>query len=138
MIKRLAAQHRATFIQFLKFGTVGAAGFALDACLVYYSILELGLTHTAAGFLSYPFSVTFVWLGNRYFTFGETKRERMGHQWAKFFMVSSVGLVLNRGTYTWLVNFVPLVYEHPIIGLFAGTCAGMFFNFFAARKVVFK
>lgn len=138
MIKKFTAKHRATIIQFCKFGTVGAVGFVLDNCFVYYSILELGLTRTAAGFLSYPFIITCVWLGNRWFTFREAKRERMYQQGMKFALVCLIGLVFNRGTYSILVNTVPLVYQHPVIGLFAGTCAGMFFNFFTSRKLVFR
>jgi putative flippase GtrA len=58
-------------------------------------------------------------------------------QLTKFAIVCAIGLVFNRGTYSLLVSTIPVVYEYPVIGLLGGTAAGMFFNFFAARKHVF-
>jgi putative flippase GtrA len=62
----------------------------------------------------------------------------MAKQWSKFAIVCAVGLVFNRGTYTLLVSLIPLVYDYPAIGLMGGSLAGMFFNFFASKKLVFK
>jgi len=59
-------------------------------------------------------------------------------QWAKFVTVSAGGFVLNYGTYALLIATVPYVDKYPAIGVAAGSIAGMFFNFFAARKVVFR
>jgi len=125
-------------VQFMKFGTVGVVGFAVDTALVYICIYGMGIGRVAAGFLAFPFAVTVTWIGNRLFTFREAKREPMAGQWAKFATVCAVGIVFNRGTYAFLVSSVPFVYDHPVIGLLAGTAAGMFFNFFASRSLVFK
>jgi putative flippase GtrA len=138
VIKVLRARHRVTFVQFLKFGTVGVAGFALDNALVYFGIYALGLGRVAAGFASFPIVVTFTWFGNRIFTFRHADRSGTALQWARFAAVCAIGLVFNRGTYSLLVSTVPMVYAYPVLGLLAGTAAGMFFNFFMARRVVFK
>lgn len=137
MIK-LKAVHRALIIQFFKFGVIGALGFLLDTSMLYFGIDILHLSRIAAGLFSFPFAVTFTWFGNRVFTFPHARRERIGEQWAKFLVVCAIGLVFNRGTYSLLVSHIDLVYKYPVLGLLAGTGAGMFFNFFAARKLVFR
>ena len=137
MIK-IKASHRALLIQFLKFGLVGVLGFLVDTSLLYFGIYRLGLSRIAAAMFSFPFAVTTTWFGNRIFTFPHAKRERIGQQWAKFAIVCAVGLVFNRGTYSLLVSNVGLVYKYPVLGLVAGTAAGMFFNFFVSRKLVFR
>jgi len=137
MIRHVAA-HRALIIQFLKFGTVGFLGFIVDTGFLYLGIDILKFSRIAAGLFSFPFAVTFTWFGNRNFTFPHARRERKTQQWAKFFIVCAAGLVFNRGTYSLLVSNSGLVYKYPVLGLVAGTLVGMFFNFFAARRLVFR
>jgi len=138
LINKLITTHRETLIQFLKFGTIGVIGFVFDTALVYFGVDVLGFSHTGAGFFSFPFVATFTWVGNRLFTFANAPRGNRRKQWMRFLMVCGIGLVFNRGTYALLVNLVPLVYEHLFLGLIAGTAAGMFFNFFASKKLVFR
>ncbi|MDE1900102.1 MAG: GtrA family protein [Alphaproteobacteria bacterium] len=128
---------RGTVRQFAKFGAVGALGFVVDSAFLYFGIYVLGLGRVAAGFFSFPFAVTFTWFGNRVFTFRDAAPMPVARQLSKFAAICAVGLVFNRGTYSLLVHNVPLVYHYPVLGLLAGTAAGMFFNFFAARRHVF-
>ena len=130
--------NRAIIVQFLKFGMVGVAGFIVDTFFLYIGIDGLGLGRVAAGFFSFPFAVTVTWAGNRLFTFRGAQHEPMAKQWSKFAAVCVVGIVFNRGTYSLLVSTIPLVYDYPVIGLLGGTAAGMFFNFFASRRLVFR
>jgi putative flippase GtrA len=123
--------------QFFKFGVVGVVGFIVDTAMLYYGIHMLGMERVAAGLFSFPFAVTATWLGNRLFTFKNAPPMSAAKQLAKFTLVCAVGLVFNRGTYSLLVTSIPLVYDYPVIGLLAGTGAGMFFNFFASRRHVF-
>lgn len=128
---------RPTLIQFIKFGTVGLVGFVFDTALVYFFIFLLDLTRVGAGLLAYPFTVSLTWIGNRLFTFKDSDHEPMAKQWSKFALVCAVGIIFNRGTYSLMVSTIPFVYEYPVLGLLGGTAAGMFFNFFASRKIVF-
>lgn len=124
--------------QFLKFGLVGGFGFLVDTAFTYGGIYLLGLERIPAGFFAFPFAVTFTWIGNRLYTFREVEHEPMAKQWAKFASVCAVGIVFNRGTYSLMVSTLPFAYEYPVFGLLGGTAAGMFFNFFASKKLVFK
>jgi putative flippase GtrA len=138
MLSSLFTTHRALILQFLKFGTVGFFGFFVDLALFHLGFDVIGLNHYASALFSFPFVVTFTWAGNRFFTFRGKSQGSAHAQWLRFFMVCGVGLVLNRGTFSLCTALIPLVYEHPVLGLLAGTGAGMFFNFFLARKLVFK
>lgn len=127
----------ATLRQFFKFGIVGVVGFAVDNAMLYFGIDVLCLGHVVAGFFSFPFAVTITWIGNRLFTFRHAPHAEAAQQLAKFTLVCAIGLIFNRGTYSLLVSHIAVVYDHPWLGLLAGTGAGMFFNFFAAKRHVF-
>jgi putative flippase GtrA len=124
--------------QFFKFGIVGAAGFLVDSAFLYLGIYAFGLSRIAAGFFSFPFAVTATWVGNRFFTFREVEHLPPAQQLLRFAAVCAVGLIFNRGTYSFMVSHVPLAYDYPIIALLGGTAAGMFFNFLVARRLVFR
>ena len=127
-----------TVREFVKFGLVGVGGFVVDTAGLYFGIGVLGLGRVAAGLFAFPFAVTATWIGNRLFTYGHKDHEPMAKQWAKFASVCALGLVFNRGTYSLMVSTIPLVYNYPVLGLLGGTAAGLFFNFFASKKLVFK
>jgi putative flippase GtrA len=59
-------------------------------------------------------------------------------QWALFLLVNLGGFVLNYGTYALLVSLVPVVAANPVLGVAAGSIAGMFSNFILSRQVVFR
>jgi len=128
---------RKTAIDFFKFGVIGFLGFFVDLAMLYFGKSALGMSSAWAGIFSFPFAVTATWIGNRLYTFRAAPSMPAARQWAKFTAVCAVGFVLNRGTYLALVFSAPFIDQHPFIGVVAGTAAGMFFNFFTARRHVF-
>jgi putative flippase GtrA len=117
---------------------VGVAGFGVDYSLFHLALDVFGFGHYGSALFSFLPTASFTWIGNRLFTF-KGKRELGAHaQWMRFLTVCAGGLVLNRGTFSLLTATVPLVYTYPVLGLLGGTGAGMFFNFFVARRVVFR
>ncbi|MBV8061341.1 MAG: GtrA family protein [Alphaproteobacteria bacterium] len=137
-MRKLIDTHKATFIQFMKFGAIGGLGFFLDVALFHLALDVFGFNHDCSALFSFPFTVTFTWFGNRVFTFRGKSQRSLRDEWSRFAAVCLVGLVLNRGTFSLLTHNVPLVYQYPVLGLMGGTCAGMFFNFFGARRIVFS
>ena len=131
-------KHRDLMIQFMKFGTVGGFCFFFDYGLVKLLIRYTQLGHYWSAYASFPITATLVWLGNRLYTFRGQNNGSVHAQWLRFLSSCLFGLVINRGTYTLMVATMPLAYHHPIIALAGGTGAGMFFNFFAAKRLVFK
>jgi putative flippase GtrA len=138
MKMRLSAAQRVTVIQFTKFGIIGFLGFFVDYGVFHLAFSYFGFGHYGSALFSFPFAATFGWVGNRLYTFRGEHAGHPGAQWVRFLLVTSIGLVLNRGTFSLLTATVPLVYAYPVIGLLAGTAAGMFFNFFVTRRFVFR
>lgn len=137
-LSALVARYRPVAAQFLRFAVIGGLGFVVDTAVTYGAIGLFGWGPYVSGFFAFPFAVTATWIGNRLFTFREAVHQPMAVQWAKFASVCAVGLGLNRGTYCLVLMLWPLAYQNPVLGLLAGTGAGMFFNFFFARKFVFR
>jgi len=135
--RRLATEARVmTLAQFIKFGTVGTAGFLVDTAIVYALRGAIGLY--GAGLVSYLVAATFTWAMNRTWTFRGLGSGPAHHQWARFLAVNLLGFTLNRGTYAILVTFVPLCADQPVFATAAGAIAGMFVNFGLSRALVFR
>jgi putative flippase GtrA len=138
LVKAQLEARGALIRQFIKFGTVGFFGFFVDLGFFHVGLDILGFGHYGSALFSFPIAASFNWMGNRHFTF-RGRHEGSAHaQWMRFLMVCGVGVVLNRGTFSILTATVPLVYQYPVLGLLAGTGAGMFFNFFLSKKMVFR
>jgi len=137
-MRRLIEKHRLTLVQFAKFAVIGGTAFILDNILVYFAIYALGVDPTLAGFLSFPFVVTYTWIGNRLFTFRDAPQSPKHIQWAKFAALCAIGLVFNRGTYVFAISTLPVSPYTPALSLALGTAVGMFFNFFGSKKLVFR
>ncbi len=139
LLTRLLGPARARLAQeFLRFGVVGTVGFMVDTG-VLYGALALGAGLYGGRAASYVTAATVTWLLNRIWTFRHRSGGQPVHrQWALFLVVNLGGFVLNYGTYALLVAFVPLVAANPVLGVAAGSVAGMFSNFFLSRQLVFR
>jgi putative flippase GtrA len=138
MIRLLGPRLAGLAWEFLRFGTVGTLGFVVDTA-VLYGALALGAGLYGGRALSYLAAASVTWLLNRVWTFRHRGAGQKAHrQWAAFVVVNLGGFALNYGTYAALVAFVPLVAAHPVLGVAAGSLAGMFSNFFLSRQLVFR
>jgi len=82
-------------------------------------------------------AATTTWGLNRAWTFRGQGGGPAVRQWALFLLVNLVGFACNYGTYATLVALVPLAAQHPVIGVAAGSLAGMAGNFLLSRRYVF-
>jgi putative flippase GtrA len=82
-------------------------------------------------------AVTFTWAMNRWFTFAGADPRRGTAQWGCFVAANGVGALVNYGTYAALVALVPLVAARPVLGVAAGSVAGLVFNFTLSKLWVF-
>jgi len=129
---------RVTILQFLRFGVVGVAGFLVDAG-VLTAMLWLGLGPYAGRVVSYLAAASTTFALNRAWTFRSASREvPVAAQWGRFVLLNLVGFVANYGTYAALVAGTEVVAAHPVIGVAAGSLAGMFLNFGLSRRYVFR
>lgn len=123
--------------QFLRFGVVGAGGFLVDTAVLYLA-LWAGAGLYAGRVVSYVGAASFTFLLNRAWTFRGAPKRHAGRQWALFLVVNLIGFALNYGTYAVLVAVSPLAAAHPVLGVAAGSIAGLGGNFLASRRFVFR
>jgi|BEDMetMinimDraft_2_1075160.scaffolds.fasta_scaffold00746_3 putative flippase GtrA len=122
--------------EFLRFGVVGSAGFVVDTATVYALGPRLGLV--PAGLLAYFFAASANFLANRLWTFRHRPPRGWLKPWLAFLTANGAGFAVNRGLYVLLVTTLPLARTAPILAIAAGTLGGMFFNFTASRRFVFR
>ncbi|GGJ10216.1 hypothetical protein GCM10011320_16680 [Neoroseomonas lacus] len=137
LVRLLGAERAAVAQEFLRFGVVGTIGFVVDSG-VLYGMLWLGAGLYLGRAISYVAAATATWALNRAWTFRGRSSGAVHRQWALFVAVNLVGFALNYGTYAVLVATVPVVAAHPVLGVAAGSIAGMFTNFALSRRVVFN
>lgn len=126
--------------EFARFAVIGTAAFVVDTAVLYTG-LALGLGFYWGRAVSFLVAATFTWYGNRRFTFTHTRARGTGAiiaEWARFLMANLVGGVVNYATYAALVNLVPIVRAYPVLGVAAGSIAGLSVNFTLSKFVVFR
>ncbi len=137
LLRALPPRHRPLVRQMLRFGVVGVCGFLVDTASVYALRAPLGLY--GAGLVAFVVASTVTWALNRAWTFRGLGAHRAAHrQWARFLAVTSLGFVLNRGTYALLVTYSALAVAYPVLATAGGAVAGMGVNFVLSRRLVFR
>ncbi|HEV7367744.1 GtrA family protein [Arenibaculum sp.] len=124
--------------QFLRFGIVGTVGFLVDGAILVLSMALLGTGPYLGRVVSYLGAATATWALNRTFTFRGRHHGPAHHQWARFIAVNAVGGAVNYATYAVLVMVSATVAAHPVLGVAAGSIAGLAFNFTGSRLLVFR
>ena len=135
--KRFPVPSRALATQLLRFGAVGTAGFVVDSAVLLLA-LAAGLGPYVGRMVSYLAAASANWALNRAWTFrGHAAPQPMLGQWGRFLAVNLSGFAVNYGVYALLVAGVPLVAANPVLGVAAGSLAGMAGNFVLSRRYVF-
>jgi putative flippase GtrA len=124
-------------LQFLRFGVVGTAGFLMDSA-VLLAMLALGAGPYLGRVVSYLAAASLTFALNRAWTFQSAARAPVARQWGSFVALNLLGFAANYGTYAALLATSPIVAAHPVLGVAAGSVAGMFINFAVSRRFVFK
>lgn len=123
--------------QFLWFFAVGAAGFVVDTAALYAALAFLGSGLYLGRVISYLAAASATWALNRRFTFREHRSERRLGEWGRFLAANAVGGLVNYATYAVLVATQPVVTAYPVLGVAAGSLAGLVVNFTLSRRLVF-
>ena len=121
----------------MRFGLVGASGFAVDvAC--YLALQGLGLDHRVARFVSFFPAASWNWLLNRKVTFGERAPDARARQWARFVTSSVAGAGVNAGSYAVLTSLTGFFDHHRMLALLLGVGLGGLVNFALATRYVYR
>ena len=124
-------------IRLLRFGIGGVLGFIVDSG-VLYALLALGLGPYVARVPSFLCAASATWLVNRYWTFADRRNAGRGAEWGLYVTVMIAGGVLNYAVYATLLTHSEVVRDWPILGVAAGSVAGMLLNFLGSWFLVFR
>jgi putative flippase GtrA len=83
------------FISLLKFGITGFSGLLIDFSLTWIFKDELHLNKFIANSIGFSAAVISNYFINRFWTFSERDRVKVGSQLPSFILVSLIGLLLN-------------------------------------------
>jgi len=124
--------------ELVRFVVIGAAGFIVDAGTLLIAIKFAGFDLYSGRVLSYLCAATFTWICNRYFTFTAADRRAPFIQWLRFLGANAIGGIVNYGVYVLIVTFTQAGAAYPVLGVAAGSVAGLIFNFAISKYWVFR
>ena len=122
--------------KFIRFAIVGTLGFFWDTATVYALKAHAGLY--VAGTCGFLVAATANWGMNRIWTFRDHDHIAPHLQWAKFLVANLIGFIFNRGTFFTLVSLNALCRSQPVLAIIAGSLAGLCFNYFLSKRLVFS
>ena len=120
----------------LSFGIAGVIGFVVDAGLLYLLAPHVGWY--AGRVLSFWGAATATWLINRRFTFADgARRLPLWHEYLRYLAAMLGGALVNYAAYVAVLHALqgPAA---PLLGVAAGSIAGMGVNYLSARYLVFR
>ncbi|MFC7327462.1 GtrA family protein [Marinactinospora rubrisoli] len=122
-----------------KFGTVGAVAYVVQIATtnLFWSVLSMPpLAGQALGTLC---ATVVAFLGNRYWTFGHRARTGLVREYALFFVMNGVGLLIQLGCLWFSVDVLGLdgPLARNIAGNVVGVGLGSLFRFWSYRTWVF-
>lgn len=126
-----------TLRSFFIFGLVGTLGFIIDTCILYALLDILGAYMGRV--VSFSCSVFCTWQLNRRFTFNNHASNRnVVFDLAYYFLLMLLGGGANLGVYSLLVAHFSECAQNPVLGVAAGSLAGLLFNFFSSRFLLYS
>jgi putative flippase GtrA len=124
--------------RFVRFSIVGTFGFLVDSLVLLALLAWSPLGLYSARVLSFLAAATATWLANRRWTFVPPRQAPSLGEWQRYVLVVIAGALVNYGTYAWLVTVSTTVQSVPILGVAAGSVAGMLINYLLLRRLVYR
>ena len=122
----------------LRFGLVGAVGFAVDGGLLQLLVSLAGWGPITARLVSFPAAVLATWWLNRTVTFQERESGPWLASLGRYLLVSLVGTGVNFGIYTGLVLASPAMAARPLVPFAIASAAALVFNYLGSKHFAFK
>lgn len=122
--------------QLMRFSMVGGAGFLLDAALLQGLISLMGMDPFSARVFSFLGAATLTWALNRSYTFNMPQRDASAHgEWLRYTGLMVIGAIVNYATYAYCLTTFPIAARFPVLGVAAGSLAGLAINFATSRRL---
>lgn len=124
-------------VSFPRFLGVGAAGFLIDAAILFVLIKGAGLPPVPSRVASFSVAVVSTWLLNRLWTFGESRSSRPLGEFLRYLAVQLTGGAVNLAIFAVVAWALPDPLTGAALGLVAGSAAGLVLNYIGARFIAF-
>jgi putative flippase GtrA len=121
----------------LRFALGGVLGFIVDSAVLHVLMAGAGLGPYAARVPSFLAAATCTWLVGRHWTFADLRGARRGREWRRWIAAMAIGGGLNYAVYAAAVAGSATVRGWPVLGVAAGSLAGMVVNYLTARWWVY-
>lgn len=131
------ANNRTELTRFLRYCTVGAAGFVADAAVLLALVHGLGANPILARAISFPLAVILTFALNHHWTFGGGTRKGLAAAFATYLGVQGFGLACNAAIYTTLILGLPAPFNVPLFALAVAAAVALAVNYGAAKHLVF-
>lgn len=123
--------------QLTHFAFFGGIAFIVDISVLYILKQTLGIYWGRV--ISFFCAVIASWIFNRNFTFKHSiSGLSLIREFIHYLVVMIAGGFVNYLLYAWLVSTYELFAAQPVLGVAAGSCAGMIFNFLSAKTLIFS
>lgn len=124
--------------EFARFLIIGTIGFIVDASVLKLLVAFAHMDLYSGRLVSYVTAASGNWMLNRRFTFKAAGSHSPVHQWLKYLGANGIGFAFNYSTYAALITYVAMVKTNPVLGVAAGSLAGLSFNFTVNKFWVFR
>jgi putative flippase GtrA len=121
-------------LRVLRFGVVGAAGFAADAAILVLVIERLNGNPIEARIVSAPIAIFLTFALNRSWSFADLKQLSIIRAFASYISVQGFGFLLNLLLYSLVIVIVP----SPVAALAVSSVSVMTLNYLGARFWAFN
>ena len=122
-------------VRFIRFSLVGVVGFVVDS-VTLEAALAIGSGPYIGQIIAYAVAATGTWWLNRRFTF-RSQVDGKSREWARYITANFVGGLVNYSVFASGEGFIPLVRDHPLLGVAAGSLSGLAVNFSLSSRYVF-
>ena len=122
----------------IRFSLVGVLGFMVDAGFLQLFVSLFKLDLYISQVIAFLIAASVTWYFNRRFTFKDEAQTDKKRQWGLYLLLNTAGGAINYGVYALCIANFLLMHHIPILALAAGTLAGLVFNFFASKYIVFR
>jgi putative flippase GtrA len=132
---RLGIRKGQNWLQLVRFGAVGASGYAVNLISFALLVHVLGVTYWVASPIAYLLGTANNFYWNRRWTFSHAREAHPAHQAWKFFAVSLLSFGVN---YAVLITLVKTTGMEQVLAQAIANAVGMPVNFLGQKLWSFK
>lgn len=140
VLRTMRSRFRRIAREVAKFGAVGAIGFLVNVAVFNLCIHTFQLAPIRSGVISQVVAIGTNYLGNRYWTYRDTDKQRLHRETVLFFFYSGIALVIENAVLA--LSHYGLGYTSTLADNVAknviGLGIGTLFRFWAYRSRVFR